>query len=267
MHDFISAIFLGIIEGITEFLPISSTGHLIVAADWLGFVSPGHVFEVFIQLGAILAVVVLYWPKIYTTLIGLPRDRVAQKFSMNVIAACVPVLIFGAILHGFIKDHLYTPTIIATALIVGGIAILFLEKRLKKSSIQTIDDIPLRVAFLIGCYQMLALIPGVSRSGATIMGALALGVARPVAAEFSFFVAIPVMCAAVAFDTLSNWGNIVHYDQFGLLAVGFVVAFLVALATLRIAMGIISKHGFAPFGIYRIVAGIVIFWFFEGTNF
>lgn len=260
MSEFLTALFLGFVEGLTEFLPVSSTAHLIVLTEGLGFPAPpGHVFEVFIQLGAILAVMVLYWRKIWSTLIGLPRgDAVARRFTLNLILGTIPALLTGAILHDWVKTHLYNPFVIAVTLILGGIAILVLEKIFARTQKTSVDDIAPRTAFLVGCCQTLALVPGVSRSGATIMGALSLGLSRPAAAEFSFFLAIPVMFAAVGYDTLKNWDAIVAYDHFGLMLAGLASAFLTALAVVRVAIGFISRYGFAPFAWYRIGAGLVI---------
>jgi len=259
MYDNLIAAFLGFIEGLTEFIPVSSTGHLIVLVDAFHLKTPeGRVFEVFIQLGAILAVMLLYHRKIWQTIIGLPREKTAQKFTLNLIAATIPALILGAMLHGWVKEHLYNPLVIALALIIGGIVILFLERKTHEERIQSVDDIPIKTAFLVGCCQAVALIPGVSRSGATIMGALGLGLARPVAAEFSFFLAMPVMTAAVLFDVLKNWDTLKTGADWDILLIGFTTAFLTALAVVRFAMFIISRYGFAPFAWYRIVAGFVI---------
>ncbi len=257
MIDLLKAIFLGFIEGVTEFIPVSSTGHLVVFADLLDFHSSGHVFEVFIQLGAILAVMLLYWEKIFSTLCCITHDKTAQKFALNVIVASIPALIVGAVLHHWIKA-LYTSPVIGTTLVVGGIVLLLLEKKFAAEKIKNIDDISLRAAFLIGLFQMLALIPGVSRAGATIIGALALGLDRRTAAEFSFFLAIPVIAAAALFDIVSNWNDIAQHREFDLFIAGFVAAFITALAVLKLALRLITSRGFAPFAWYRIAAGAVI---------
>lgn len=254
------AAFLGFIEGLTEFIPVSSTGHLVIFADLIGFSSPGHLFEVFIQLGAILAVVVFYRRKILDTVTGLPGDRTAQKFALNIIVATIPAVLAGVAAHRVIKG-LYTPPVIGAALVIGGILILLIERRFSRGRIGSIDDIPLRVAFLIGLFQVLALVPGVSRSGATIMGALILGLDRKCAAEFSFFLAIPIICGAVLFDTVKNFDAVAHPDGLGLLLTGFVVAFVTSLLVLKAALGVISRKGFAPFAWYRIVAGALVLVF------
>ncbi len=259
MKDYLIALFLGFVEGLTEFIPVSSTAHLVLLADGLNFNAPeGHVFEVFIQLGAILAVIVTYRRRLWDTLTGLPHDRTAQNFAMNVILATIPALIAGALGRDWIKQHLYNPASIAIALIAGGIIILLLEKRFRTARYDNIDSIPPKTAFLIGCCQALALMPGVSRSGATIMGALLLGLSRPAAAEFSFFLAIPVMMAAVAYDTMKGWNDIISNDHFGLMMTGLVAAFVTAMFVIRAALYVISKYGFTPFAWYRIGLGLLV---------
>ena len=261
MSDLLTALFLGFVEGLTEFIPVSSTAHLILLTEGLDFPAPpGHVFEVFIQLGAILAVIVLYRRKLWETAVGLPHDKKAQRFALNLILGTIPALIAGGLGRDFIKGYLYNPTVIGTTLIAGGIIILLLEKKLNGGKIASVDDIPPRMAFFIGCCQTLALVPGVSRSGATIMGALSFGLARPAAAEFSFFLAIPVMLAAVSYDTYKSWDNIIAYnDHLSLMIAGLLASFFTALVVIRFALHLISKHGFVPFAWYRIVAGIVVF--------
>lgn len=267
MGEFLTALFLGFIEGLTEFIPVSSTAHLIVFTEGLNFSAPpGHIFEVFIQLGAIMAVVVLYHRKLFHTAFTLHNNKVSQRFTANILIACVPAFIAGALGRDLIKEHLYNPTVISIALVVGGIIILLLEKKLEQgheNKIANVDDIPFKKAFLIGCCQMIALIPGVSRSGATIMGALGFGLARPAAAEFSFFLAIPVMMGAVAFDTYKSWDSITASGQLGLMMTGLLAAFFTALVVIKLALKIISRYGFAAFAWYRIAAGILIFLIFS----
>ncbi len=263
MSDLLTALFLGFIEGLTEFLPVSSTGHLLVLTDLLDFpAASGHVFEIFIQLGAILAVVVLYWKKFWHTARYALFEKTPRRFALNLMIGTLPALILGALGHDFIKEHLYRLPVIATALIIGGILILWLEKRTKTVAITNVDDIPLKTAFFIGCAQCIALIPGISRSGATIMGSLGLGLSRPAAAEFSFFLAVPVMCAAVAYDTLKSWDSLMETGYWTLLWSGFFSAFLTALLVMKIAIRIINHSGFMPFAVYRIFAGLLIFMFF-----
>jgi undecaprenyl-diphosphatase len=260
MTEFIKALFLGFIEGLTEFIPVSSTGHLVLVADWIGFYSPGHVFEVFIQLGAIMAVIVFFREKIFDTFIGLPHERTAQKFTLNLVLVTIPALAAGLLAHGMIK-HMYTPEVIGASLVIGGIVILLMERRVTRSAVKSVDEISWRTALMIGIVQTLALIPGVSRSGATIMGGLAFGLDRKTAAEFSFFAAIPVMFAATLYDLYSNLDKFTGGSEFVMLGVGFVSAFVTALAVLKFALDIISRYGFAPFAWYRIVAGGLILAF------
>lgn len=261
MIDILIACFLGIVEGLTEFIPVSSTGHLVILVDGLGFPAPpGRVFEVFIQLGSILAVVFLYRKKIIDTVIGLPREKGAQRFTLNLILGTIPAIVAGALAHEGIKS-LYRPDFIAWTLIGGGVVILLLEKRLKTVKIQTVDDITPLGAFLIGCAQAVALVPGVSRSGATIMGSLALGLSRPAAAEFSFFLAMPAMAAAVTYDCYKNWDALMAFPDLHLMAVGFVAAFLSALVVVKSVIAFISRYGFAPFAWYRIAVGIAVLAF------
>lgn len=263
MKDYLIALFLGFIEGLTEFIPVSSTAHLVLLVEGLDFLAPpGHVFEVFIQIGAIFAVIVTYRRKLWDTVIGLPHDKTAQSFAFNIAIATLPALAAGALGRDWIKAHLYTPTCIAIALIVGGIIILLLEKRFKTARYDNIDTIPAKTALLIGCCQALALMPGVSRSGATIMGALILGLSRPAAAEFSFFLAIPVMMAAVAYDTLKGWDEIIAYGHLGLMLTGMIAAFVTAMVVIRAALYVISKYGFAPFAWYRIALGAIVLLIF-----
>lgn len=266
MKDFLTAAFLGFIEGLTEFIPVSSTGHLVILVDGLNFAAPpGHVFEVFIQLGAILAVAWIYRQRIQETVVGLPRQRKARTFTLNLILGTLPAVFAGAAFHAQIKS-LYEPVFIACMLILGGIVILLLERRLKNPRVDNVDDVSPRAALLIGCFQMLALIPGVSRSGATVMGALGLGLSRPAAAEFSFFLAMPVMFGAVLYDGYKNWDALKAYPDLHLLAVGFVMAFVTALVTVRLVMRFIARTGFAPFAWYRIAAGLVTLALFAPWN-
>ncbi|MCK6417850.1 MAG: undecaprenyl-diphosphate phosphatase [Alphaproteobacteria bacterium] len=259
MDSFLTPLFLGFVEGLTEFIPVSSTGHLLLLTHFLGFSSPDHVFEVFIQLGAILAVVVAYWRKWLFSALGFVQgDATARRFVFNLIAATIPAVIVGLIGRDWIKANLYNPFVIAVALVIGGLIILWLERRPHRETTQDVDAISRRTALMIGCFQAIAMIPGVSRSGATIMGGLALGLSRATAAEFSFFAAVPVMVAAVGYDTLKSWEAITSQNQWDVMLLGFGVAFVTALFTLKIAMRIISRFGFAPFAVYRIALGIFV---------
>lgn len=263
MIDYLIAIFLGFIEGLTEFIPVSSTGHLILLIKGLKFPTPpGHVFEVFIQIGAILAVMVLYRVKIAKTICGIPNDANARKFALNIIIGTLPALMIGGLFHSFIKEQLYDPLIIATTLILGGIFILIFEKKFKKPVVETIDDISPKQALIIGFCQCVALVPGVSRSGATIMGSLGIGLSRAAATEFSFFLAMPVMFCAVAYDIYKNWDALLSYPHMGLMYAGLAASFITALFVVKTVVSFVSKHGFAPFAWYRIALGLVAFAIF-----
>jgi len=251
----LQVVLLGVLEGLTEFIPVSSTGHLILMTAVLGFEGPpGRVFEIAIQLGAILAVVVLYYRKLFGVLFGLPRDPAAQHFAIAVLLAFLPAALVGVVAHGFIKSVLFSPWVVAVSLIVGGIAILLIERARPTPSIHAIEQLPLGRALAIGALQCLAMIPGVSRSGATIMGALLLGVDRRTAAEFSFFLAIPTMFGAVVYDLYKNRAGLT-FDGGIIIVVGFVAAFLSALLVVRAVIGFVARHGFAPFAWYRIALG------------
>ena len=254
------ALILGIVEGVTEFIPVSSTGHLILATELLGFnADQWKAFNVIIQLGAILAIVVLYWRTFWAVLQGLARrDAVSWRFVRNILIGFLPSAILGFILIKHIEALLGNATVVAIALIVGGIAILVIERMAKRTDITGVAEMPLRTAIGVGIVQCLAMIPGVSRSGATIMGGLSLGLERRTAAEFSFFLAIPTMIGATTLEFAKHHDEIMagaHGVGFGTVAVGFVVSFVVALVVVRAFVHYISRHGFAPFAWYRIVAG------------
>jgi undecaprenyl-diphosphatase len=264
MSALIVAILLGIVEGITEFLPVSSTGHLILASELLGYkAEQWAMFNVIIQLGAILAVVVLYWRTFWAVAQGLlKREPASWRFLRNLFLAFLPAAVIGYALHKQIEAMLGDPVIVAWALILGGIAILVIERGIKTATVHGIADIPMARAIGIGFIQCISMIPGVSRSGATIMGALSLGVERRTAAEFSFFLAVPTMLGATVLEVAKNRHEIGHGGaSFGLIAVGFMVSFIVALLVIKWFVGIVSKHGFAPFAWYRIVAGsLALVW-------
>ena len=259
MAELIVAILLGIVEGITEFLPVSSTGHLILASELLGYnAAQWAMFNVIIQLGAILAVVVLYWRTFWAVAMGLIKlDPVSIRFVRNLLIAFIPAAILGYLLHDKIEMMLGSPTIVAWALIAGGVAILVIERMIKAGTINGIAEIPVVRVLGIGLIQCISMIPGVSRSGATIMGALTLGVERRTAAEFSFFLAIPTMLGATVLELAKNGIALHGTVGWSHIAVGFVVSFIVALLVIKWFVGIVSKHGFAPFAWYRIGAGVV----------
>lgn len=258
MTELIVAILLGIVEGVTEFLPVSSTGHLILASELLGYdAQQWAMFNVVIQLGAILAVLVLYWRTFWAVAVGLlQRNPVSWRFLRNLLIAFLPAAVIGLALHKHIEALLGAPRVVAIALIVGGIAILVIERLIRRTDIVGIAEIPVVRVLGIGFIQCLAMIPGVSRSGATIMGALSLGVERRTAAEFSFFLAIPTMLGATVLELAKNGSTLTTGRVgWGEIAVGFVVAFVVALLVIKWFVGIVSRHGFAPFAWYRIGAG------------
>jgi undecaprenyl-diphosphatase len=258
VDNYLIAALLGVIEGLTEFLPVSSTGHLILFVDLLGFQAPpGKTFEVMIQLGAILALILLYFRKLWGTLIGLPTDPAARRFAVVILLAFLPAMVLGALLHGIIKEKLFSPAVVATALIVGGVIILVVEQVSKREIYKSVDDVPPATGFLIGVAQCLALIPGMSRSGATIIGGLLLGLERRTAAEFSFFLSIPTMTAAFAYDLYKNRAEL-SFDDAGLIGVGFVAAFIAALLVVKPFLAVVSKIGFAPFAYYRVALGVFV---------
>jgi undecaprenyl-diphosphatase len=255
--EFLNAAFLGIVEGLTEFLPVSSTGHLILFVDLLGFKGPeGHVFEVVIQLGAILAILALYWRKFLDVLLHLNRPD-AQHFVRNILLAFLPAMVIGVFAHDFIKTALFNPTTVAWALIAGGIGILLIEKFKPVPVIGSTEAMDWKTALAIGLVQCISMVPGMSRSGATIMGALMMRVDRKTAAEFSFFLAIPTMMAATSYD-LYKGGATLDGDGLATIAVGFVVSFLVALLVVKWLVRFVQHHGFQPFAWYRIAVGTLI---------
>jgi undecaprenyl-diphosphatase len=256
------AIILGIVEGVTEFLPVSSTGHLILASTLLGYdAAQWQAFNVIIQLGAILAIVVLYWRTFWAVLEGLFRSNpMSWRFVRNILIGFLPSAILGFLLINRIETLLGNAEVVAIAFIVGGIAILMIERLVKRTPVVGVAEMPLKTVIGVGLIQCLSMIPGVSRSGATIMGGLSLGVERRTAAEFSFFLAIPTMAGATTLELAK------HHDEllagasgvgFGAVAVGFVVSFIVAIVVVKAFVAYISRHGFAPFAWYRIVAGTV----------
>lgn len=257
LQTWFDAVLLGLLEGLTEFIPVSSTGHLILLSRLLGFQGPpGFVFEVAIQLGAILAVCVLYARRLLGVALGLAGDPKARRFALAVIVAFLPAAVIGAAAHGFIKSVLFSPYVVAISLILGGIAILVIERILPPVRTTSVEGMPLSRALGVGFCQCVAMIPGVSRSGATIMGALLLGVDRRTATEFSFFLAIPTMLGATAYDLYKNRAGLTT-DGGALIAVGFVVAFLAAMLVVRALVAYVARHGFAVFAYYRIALGAV----------
>jgi undecaprenyl-diphosphatase len=260
MNELIVIIILGIVEGVTEFIPVSSTGHLILAGELLGYdAARWATFNVVIQLGAILAIVALYWRTFWAVGMGLLRlDPVSIRFTRNIVIAFIPSAVIGLMLHDRIEAMLGNPGIVAWALIAGGIAILAIERWVKPGQVVGVAEIPLSKVVGIGFIQCISMIPGVSRSGATILGALSLGVERRTAAEFSFFLAIPTMMGASALEIVKNKDALLSGAGVGFyeIAIGFVVSFIVALLVVKWFIGIVGRHGFSPFAWYRIAAGL-----------
>jgi undecaprenyl-diphosphatase len=256
LYTLLTIILLGIVEGVTEFIPVSSTGHLILASELLGYdASQWAVFNVVIQLGAILAVIVLYWRTFWAVFVGLLRNQPESwRFLRNVAAGFLPSAVVGLALHRQVEAMLGSATIVAWALIAGGIAILIIERTAPQGTEKGVADISFKKAAGIGLIQCISMIPGVSRSGATILGGLALGVERRTAAEFSFFLAVPTMLGATTLELSKNYQNLGTAGASGI-AIGFAVSFIVALFVIKWFIGIVSRRGFAPFGWYRIVAG------------
>jgi undecaprenyl-diphosphatase len=256
--NLLSAALLGVVQGLTEFLPVSSTAHLLLAERFLGFDDPGGVFTVMIQLGAIFAVVWLYREKVWAVVSGLPHDASSRRFALLVLAGVVPALVAGALFSGYVKRVLYySPLVIGTAFVAGGAVMLALERLRPAATVRDIDAMPVSRALGVGCCQVLALIPGVSRSGATIVGGMAMGLERTTAAEFSFFLSMPTMTAAFAHDLL-DVRHVLSADRAVEIAIGFVMSFLAALLVVRPFLRFVGRSGFAPFAWYRIAAGTAL---------
>ena len=254
----LKALILGIVEGLTEFLPISSTGHLILAGDLLDFNDDrGKLFEIVIQFGAILAVVWEYRERLLKVARGVTSDPAAQKFTLNLFVAFLPLAILGLAFGKAIKANLFNPIAVATTFIVGALVILWAERREHRVRIQTVEEMSIADAFKLGIAQAFALIPGTSRSGATIIGGLLFGLSRKAATEFSFFLAIPTLGMATAYQ-LYKERALLSFDDIGMWAVGFVSAFISAFLCVRWLLRFISSHDFVPFAWYRIVFGIVV---------
>jgi len=256
------AAILGLLEGATEFLPISSTGHLIIAQDLLHYDDEAaKVFTIAIQLGAILAVCWHYRERIFTVVKGLPSESTAQRFALNLIIAFIPAMVFGLLFHTLIKAYLFSPLTVAGALIAGGFVILLVERFKPAPRIHSVDAMRWSDALKVGLAQSVALFPGTSRSGATIMGGLVFGLSRTTATEFSFFLAIPTMFAAVTYDLYKHAGQLSGEDM-GMIVTGFVMAFISGLAAVRFLLRYVSSHSFVGFAWYRIVFGTLVLLYF-----
>ncbi len=253
--DTIQVLLLGLIEGLTEFIPVSSTGHVLLAGHFLGFRSPGKTFEVLIQLGAILAILTVYFGRLWQLLISLPREAGARRFVLGILLAFLPAAVIGALAHKIIKGVLFeSPMLIAVMLILGGIVLLVVDRMRLTPRHADVTEIPPSLALKIGLCQCLAMVPGVSRSGATIVGALLMGVEKRAAAEFSFYLAMPTMAGAFTYDLYKNWAALDPAAVSGI-ALGFVTAFVSGVLVVRYLLDYVSRHGYALFGWWRIVVG------------
>jgi undecaprenyl-diphosphatase len=258
--DLLQAVILGLVEGITEFIPVSSTGHLIVVGQWLGQTDErAKTFDIFIQLGAILAIVWLYRARLLHTAAAARTDPASRRFFVNLAISFVPAAGLGFLIHDWIKEHLFNTSVVAWALILGGIAILLIERWSPPTRFEEVSDVPPLIALGVGLAQVLSLIPGTSRSGATIMGGYALGLSRRAATELSFFLAIPIMFAATLYDLAKSVGALSPADT-AFFTTGFVVSFLSALVVVKAFLAYVSHHSFTAFAWYRIAFGALLLW-------
>ncbi|MCL4171216.1 UNVERIFIED_CONTAM: hypothetical protein GTU68_028521 [Idotea baltica] len=245
----VNALILGIVEGLTEFIPVSSTGHILLLGHFLGFESTGKTFEVLIQLGAILAILTVYFGRLWQL----------RRFVFGILIAFLPAAVIGVMAHGFIKEVLFeSPALICTTLLVGGVILLWIDRLPLTPRYTNVMDYPLHLCLIIGFFQCLAMVPGVSRSGATIAGALLLGTDKRSAAEFSFFLAMPTMAGAFAYDLYKN-RNVLSMDDAVIITVGFIASFIAGVFVVRGLLDFVSRHGFAPFAWWRIFVGLAGF--------
>ena len=253
------AAIMGVVEGLTEFLPISSTGHLILAGSLLGFVdAKAKVFDIAIQTGAIFAVILVYWQKIRATLVALPTERQAQRFALNVLIGFLPAVVLGLLFGKAIKAHLFTPMVVASAFILGGFIILWAERRPATAvRVQQVDDMTMLDALKVGLVQCLAMVPGTSRSGATIIGGMVLGLSRKAATDYSFFLAIPTLIGAGVYSLYKERALLEMADA-PMFAVGLLFSFISAWLCVRWLLRYISTHSFAVFAYYRIAFGVLV---------
>lgn len=255
----LKAAIMGVVEGLTEFLPISSTGHLILAGSLMGFVGgKAKVFEIAIQTGAIFAVMLVYWQKIRDTLVELPSSRQAQKFALNVLIGFLPAVVLALLFGKYVQEHLFTPVIVATTFILGGFVILWAENRPAAATrVQSVDDMTALDALKVGLVQCLALVPGMSRSGSTIIGGMVMGLSRKAATDFSFFLAMPTLIGAGVYS-LYKERALLSMADIPLFAVGLIFSFISAWLCVRWLLRFISTNSFVPFAWYRIVFGIIV---------
>lgn len=253
----VGAALLGILEGLTEFIPVSSTGHVLLAGHFMGFQSTGKAFEVLIQLGAILAILTVYFSRLWNMLVTLPKSLATQNLVLGILIAFLPAAVIGALAHSFIKQVLFeTPMLICIMLILGGLILLWVDRWAINPKYTDITKYPTSVYFGIGLFQCLAMIPGTSRSGSTIVGALLLGADKRSAAEFSFFLAMPTMAGAFAYDLFKN-RDILSAADLPIIATGFICAFVVAILVVRQLLDFVSKRGYAPFAWWRLIVGVL----------
>jgi len=262
LNELLQAVLLGFVEGLTEFLPVSSTAHLLVTEHFMKLSSADwEVFTIVIQFGAILSVVTAYWGKFWDTLIGLPTKPQARKFALGIIVAFLPAAVIGVLLIKKLNGVLLDPTralpVIGASWLVGGIIILIFERIAPKPRFTDGDNLPLSKCLQIGFCQCLAMLPGVSRSGATILGGELLGVERKAATAFTFYLAVPTMLGATVYDLYKNWSGLTEHGFIDI-GVGFVISFLVAFVVVKTLIGFVGKYGLKPFGWYRIASGIVL---------
>lgn len=258
----VSAIILALVEGLTEFLPVSSTGHMILVKELLELETlPQGTFEIFIQFGAILAIIVIYFEQLWTVTKAVPHNENARRFFIGLFVAFLPAAALGVMFGDYIRGYLLNHWVVSITLVLGGIAIIYIERMVKIPQYYSVEDFPLVLYLKIGLLQCLAMIPGVSRSGATIMGSLLMKVERGAAAEFSFFLAIPTMLGASSYSLYKSW-HLLHLEDFLVLLVGFIVAFLSAYWVARRFVSFVSNHGFGVFGWYRIVLGSFMLGYF-----
>ncbi|MBW8454880.1 undecaprenyl-diphosphate phosphatase [Stutzerimonas stutzeri] len=254
----IQALILGVVEGITEFLPVSSTGHQIIVADLIGFGGERALaFNIIIQLGAILAVIWEYRRRIIDVVVGLPKERQAQKFTVNLLIAFMPAVVLGVAFADLIHEYLFNPITVAAALVIGGIVMLWAERRDHAIRAETVDDMTWTLALKVGFAQCLALVPGTSRSGSTIIGGLLFGLSRKAATEFSFFLAMPTMVGAAVYSGY-KYRDLFQPGDFAVFAIGFVTSFIFAMLAVRALLKFIGNHSYAAFAWYRIGFGLLI---------
>lgn len=260
MSDYLKSILLGVVEGLTEFIPVSSTGHLILFGDFLEFTNANSgSFEIFIQLGAILAVVILYRERFKSFFLFDSQAKGLNGLEgiKKLFVASLPAFVLGFLFHDFIKLYLFNPLSVAIALVLGGVFLILIERKDFQARIKSLDQISYQECLFLGFFQCLALWPGISRSGATIIGGLLRGFDRGVAAEFSFFMAVPVLAAAASYDLLKSWDKLSNNDLY-IFCLGFIVSFIFALFAIKTFISILKKHTFKAFGWYRIILGLIV---------